>query len=224
MGVSSQNVSLVMNSPTLDRLETISRGTSSTLQKGGQALTLIYLGILELPRGLDTVIASLDLLREKLPKLQFRIIGSGRDEEIFRAMVKKKGLLNRVEFVGWIDYKDAIRYIRESDIGLVPHLATESWNTTIPNKLFDYMSMGKPVIVSNAKPTERIVREWRCGVVFKEKDPEDLARAILMLEDQATREEMGQRGKEAVANKYNWTVDEKRLFWALEETFEKRKK
>lgn len=39
--------------------------------------------------------------------------------------------------------------------------------------------MGKPVIVSNAKPAERIVREERCGMVFKEKDVEDLACAIL---------------------------------------------
>jgi glycosyltransferase involved in cell wall biosynthesis len=103
-----------------------------------------------------------------------------------------------------------------SDIGLVPHHATESWNTTIPNKLFDYMSMGKPVIVSNAKPTQRIVEEERCGKVFREQDPDDLSRAIVELSDDVTREEMGQRGRDAVATRYNWSVDEERLLRALE--------
>lgn len=73
-----------------------------------------------------------------------------------------------MQFLEWLDYPKAIDVIKESDVGLVSHHAIESWNTTVPNKLFEYMLMGKPVIVSNAKPAERIVREERCGMVFKE--------------------------------------------------------
>jgi glycosyltransferase involved in cell wall biosynthesis len=98
----------------------------------------------------------------------------------------------------------------------VPHHATESWNTTVPNKLFDYMSKGKPVIVSNAKPVERIVREEQCGIVFKDRDSEDLARAIVTLKPESIRTAMGQRGRDAIARKYNWAIDEQRLCNALE--------
>lgn len=223
-GNPAEKISLVINTPTLARWVDLPSLPEGFISRQPKSLLLVYLGLLEWARGIDTAIHAVYLVREQIPGLKFLIVGSGRHEDDFRALVEKLQLEQYVQFLGWLDYSWAIRVILESDIGLVPHYATESWNTTVPNKLFDYMSMGKPVIVSNAKPTERIVREERCGVVFKEKDPEDLARAILMLEDQATREEMGQHGKDAVAKKYNWTVDEQRLFWALEETVGKRTK
>ena len=216
MGVPPSRISLVINTPTCDRLDSSPESRLPGVSPRQDSLTLIYLGLLEPPRGLDTVIAGMERLRDRSPNLRLRIIGSGRDAERLHAMVREKGLMDRVEFLGWIDYKYAIRHIHEADIGLVPHHATESWNTTIPNKLFDYMSMGKPVIVSNAKPVERIVREVQCGVVFREQDPDDLARAILTLESESVKAAMGRRGKDAVARKYNWAVDEQRLFQALE--------
>ena len=217
MGVPHSEVSLVMNTPTLDRLQPPVRdalqGSLSTKQEG--SIRLIYLGLLELPRGLDTVIAGLDLLRDRLPGLHLRIIGSGRDTDRLRAMVSARALTDRVEFLGWIDYKEAIRYIQEADIGLVPHHATESWNTTIPNKLFDYMSMGKPVIVSSARPTKRIVEEEQCGAVFKSRDQDDFAKAVLRLTDTDVRRECGRHGRDAVMRRYNWQLDEERLLAAI---------
>jgi glycosyltransferase involved in cell wall biosynthesis len=144
------------------------------------------------------------------------IVGSGRDEGYFRTLVADLSLSEHVQFVGWLDYREAIDRISAADIGLVPHHATPSWNTTIPNKLFDYMSMAKPVIVSNAKPTERIVMEEQCGIVFNEQDPKALGDAILMLSATSLRERQGKRGKEAVVRTYNWSVDEQRLFRAIE--------
>jgi glycosyltransferase involved in cell wall biosynthesis len=132
-------------------------------------------------------------------------------------------LQDSVQFLGWLDYTKAIEVIKECDIGLVPHHATESWNTTIPNKLFDYMSMGKPVIVSNAKPTERIVREEGCGLVFEDQNAEDLSRVILEMQHESVREEMGRNGRQAVATKYNWAVDEERLLKALDLAVASRK-
>src|SRR5437763_13990156 len=103
-------------------------------------------------------------------------------------MTEKMNLSSHIRFLGSIDYDKAMSYIAHSDIGLIPHHVTESWNTTLPNKLFDYMSMGKAVIVSNAAPAERIVKEEKCGVVFHDRDPDDLARAILALASSNIRE------------------------------------
>jgi glycosyltransferase involved in cell wall biosynthesis len=92
----------------------------------------------------------------------------------------------------------------------------ESWNTTIPNKLFDYMSYGLPVITSDAEPAARIVREECSGVVFRSGDAEDFARAVRALVDPAERMRLGLNGRSAVEERYNWSVDEARLFAALE--------
>jgi glycosyltransferase involved in cell wall biosynthesis len=216
LGVDPTRISLVVNTPTLARWAELPRDGGVGILRSPQNLILVYLGLLEWARGIETAIRAIERVHERLPGVKLVIVGSGRDEGAFRLLVRQLKLHDSVQFLGWLDYSKAIEVIRESDVGLVPHHATESWNTTVPNKLFDYMSMGKATIVSNAKPTERIVREERCGIVFEERDAEDLARAILALKHKATREEMGRRGREAIAERYNWTVDEEQLLRAID--------
>src|SRR5262249_23622766 len=131
----------------------------SPVSRDGATLVLVYLGLLEWPRGIETAIRAIASVRNRIPGVLLLIIGSGRHEREFRSLVEQLDLQRHVRFLGWLPYADGIRAIDASDIGLVPHHTTESWNSTIPNKLFDYMSMGKPVIASNARPVERIVRE-----------------------------------------------------------------
>lgn len=223
LGVEPGRVSLVINTPTSARWTESSLDDGVRVSRGPQSLILVYLGLLEWPRGIETAIRSIHLVRDRLPGVKLVIVGSGRHEGDFKRLTDQLKLQDFVQFLGWLDYSKAIEVIRASDVGLVPHHATESWNTTIPNKLFDYMSMGKPVIVSNAKPTERIVLEERCGLVFKEKDAEDLASAIVGLEHRVIREEMGRCGRDSVAKRYNWEVDEERLFRALDVAAKSRK-
>ena len=215
-GALPSKISLVRNTPTVERLVETERSLDKVVVRDRDSLILVYLGLLEWPRGIETAIRAIATVRTRNPNVRLLIVGAGRDEREFRVLVEQMNLQEHVQFLGWLDYGAAIRVIDESDIGLVPHHATESWNTTIPNKLFDYMSKGKPVIVSNAKPVERIVREEQCGVVFHEKDPEDLARAVVSLEPHAVRNAMGLRGRKAIRERYNWAVDEESLYRALE--------
>lgn len=217
LGVPAKKVSLVMNTPTLERLS--GHDSQDSTQAGNEHthdLNIVYLGLLEWPRGLETAIRAIQLVRTELSRVKLVVIGSGRDEATFKALVARLNLAEQVQFLGWLKYREAIASISAADVGLVPHHATFSWNTTIPNKLFDYMSMGKPVIVSNAKPTERIVREENCGLVFNDRDAKSLAEAVLKLSDVRIRRDLGRRGQEAVIRKYNWAVDEARLFRVIE--------
>jgi glycosyltransferase involved in cell wall biosynthesis len=213
MGVPSNKISLVMNTPTLERLA-VDRKRFADNGKG--SLHLVYLGLLEWPRGVETAIRAVHKIRTGLPGIRLSIIGSGRDEDSFKSLVVELGVTDQVQFLGWLDYSAAIEHVSSADVGLVPHHATRSWNSTIPNKLFDYMSLGKPVIVSNAKPAERIVTEENCGVVFEDRNADGLADAILQLSDRRYRQALGARGQTAVVGKYNWSVDEERLFRAIE--------
>ncbi len=223
-GVPTGKISLVRNTPTSARWEEVPSSHDGVVTRDLNSLVLVYLGLLEWPRGIETAIRAMPIIRERIPCVRLLIVGTGRHENDFKRLVAELHLLEHVTFLGWLDYVSAIRVILESDIGLVPHHATESWNTTVPNKLFDYMSMGKPVIVSNAKPTERIVEEERCGLVFQDRDFNEFARAIFKLEQASTREEMGRNGKAAIAERYNWAVDELRLFQALDQVAKGRKR
>jgi glycosyltransferase involved in cell wall biosynthesis len=213
MGVAAPKMSLVMNTPSLERPD--EPGAIDEGRRDPDELVIAYLGLLEAPRGLGTAIQAMREVRRRLPRARLVIIGTGRDEALFREEARHAGVEDRVEFRGWVEYTEALAWLSRCDVGLVPHHATASWQTTIPNKLFDYMSLGKPVIVSSARPTARIVTEERCGLVFRDRDAQALAEAIVALGDPAVRAACGQQGRAAIRERYNWEADERRLLRAI---------
>ncbi len=218
LGVPASRVSVVMNTPTLERWRELSPTEAAPRSATPDELVVAYLGVLEAPRGLGVAIQAMREVRRQAPRARLVVIGAGRDEGRFREEAVRAGVVDGIEFRGWMDYGDALAFLSRCDVGLVPHHVTESWQTTIPNKLFDYMSLGKPVIVSNARPTERIVTQERCGLVFPDRDAAGLAEAILALRDPAVREEAGRRGREAILHRYNWEADERQLLTAVRDT------
>jgi glycosyltransferase involved in cell wall biosynthesis len=139
------------------------------------------------------------------------LVGEGTELESLRKLVVARGLEESVLFAGWVRHDRLPAYIQASSVCCIPHLKSDHTDTTIPNKLFDYMALGKPVAVSNLDPVQRIVERVRCGAVFQSGDEEDLASVLVRLSAEGSAEEMGERGRQAVLSDYNWQVDAKRL-------------
>jgi glycosyltransferase involved in cell wall biosynthesis len=215
LGVPASRISVVMNTPTAEHRLALGAGARPGDSAPADGPVIAYLGVLEAPRGLVEAIQAMREVRQRLPRARLVVIGAGRDEGRFRAEANRAGVTGCVEFRGWLEYPEALAELARCDVGLVPHHVTESWQTTIPNKLFDYMSLGKPVIVSNARPAERIVREERCGIVYRDRDVAALADAIVAMGDADRRAACGQRGREAIVRRYNWEIDEQRLLGAI---------
>jgi glycosyltransferase involved in cell wall biosynthesis len=114
-----------------------------------------------------------------------------------------------------VDHDHIFHYIRNCDVGIIPHFVTPHVDTTIPNKLFDYMGCGLPVIASDSRPMKRVLEQERAGITFKSGDAADLANAVLQIRDSAV--DYGSNGMAAVRNKYSWSNDEKRLLDAVQQ-------
>lgn len=108
----------------------------------------------------------------------------------------------KVVFVRWQPFNAVATYIDISSICLVPHHKNPHTDSTIPYKLFQYMLMKKPVIVSNCRPLERIVNETGAGLVFKSNNENDLANKIRDIYQNSR--DYGKNGYLSVLNKYNW--------------------
>jgi glycosyltransferase involved in cell wall biosynthesis len=152
-------------------------------------------------------------LRDSMPDLKLVLIGPGGSEaEDLQALAAKEGVSERVELTGWQPFSKIPTYIAASRIGLVPHLQNSHTDTTIPHKIFQYMLMGKPVVVSSCQPLKRIVEETGSGLIFKAGDSKELAKQILQLyENKQLREDCGSQGREAILQRYNWTVEGEKL-------------
>ncbi len=202
-GVEPERVSVVTNGVDLDMFLTESTPTIPPSWNPG-AYKMLYVGGITTERGLDDMIRALPHLTSSLPQAELYIAGSGNDEARLRALADEQGVGNRVHFLGWVPFRQIHSYVAHSDLCLVPHVYNDFINTTIPNKLFQYMAMSKPVLVSNAKPLARIVRECNCGFVFESGNPEDAARKIMDAYQARLDRSLGERGQRCAMEKYTW--------------------
>ena len=171
-----------------------------------------YIGGFGIHRGLHTAISSMRHILKEIPQARLLLVGKGAYEVALRQLATSEGVENRVEFVGWQPFSLVPSYVVASDVCLVPHIASGHTNTTIPHKLFQYMAMSKPLVVSSARPLECIVRETGAGLVFPSGDPEALAREVIRLyRDDSLCAEMGRAGKRATEDIYNWEMEGEKL-------------
>lgn len=215
MGVTADRMTIVSNTPPLDHLSSSTADTSDLADH--EPLHVAYLGLLEAPRGISTLIQAVGIVRDRGVKVRLTLIGDGRErtdfEEEARRVDPSGGI---IEFLGYLPNDEALRRLRSAHLGVIPHHADESWNTTIPNKLFDYMAAGLPVIGSDAPPVERVIDETGCGRAFRDRDPGSLAEKLIELRGGDVRRRAAEAGREAVRRKYNWGVDAGRLLEVVE--------
>lgn len=214
-----QRVWVVGNTPSVEAAS--STGHSAALQsiRRSSSLILIYVGFVEAHRGLDVPIRALSSLVRRVPDALLVIVGKGSHESRLREMAATFGIERNVLFTGWLPHDQIREYIDIADIGLIPHYVTEHTDTTLPNKIFDYMACGKPVVVTQSKALTDIVVSADCGLVYTDSSPEEFCEAVEKLSDSNLRKRLGSNGQKAVIEEYNWERDVDRLWSAINETY-----
>jgi glycosyltransferase involved in cell wall biosynthesis len=212
LGVPERNVTVVRNTPLLESAtDRVPRRTGNDGR-----LVIAYLGIVERHRGIHELVQAVAECRRRHWPVELLVIGSGIGYSDVQALATELGVLDHgVRFLGRMENDRALEVVATADVGAIPHIPCDAWNTTIPNKLFDYMSLGLPVLTSNVVPVQRIVLEAGCGVSYTSGDIASLLSAIEVLRSSEVREKMGNAGIQAVQAKYNWTVDARQLDAAL---------
>lgn len=203
--VDADRISVVSNTPEMDMFL-----PAKSVPVNKEPL-LTYIGGFGPHRGLETVIHAISILCSDKYYIRLRMIGKGRNAASYDRLIRDLGLQERIKMIDWVPFQEVPDYIGESDACLVPHEATEHTHSTIPHKLFQYMAMEKPVIVSNCRPLERIVTETGCGVVFEAGNPASFAECVRSLFQGNRTGEMGRRGRKAVLEKYNWNLEQLKL-------------
>ena len=212
LGVDPSRVTVVGNTPSIDRLGAAEPQRADRASPENAPLEMIYLGLLEHARGVGTAIDAVALCRERGVPVRFTIIGDGRARADFEAQCRRLQLGDdAVRLLGFLPYAQALPLLQEADVGVIPHFANESWHTTIPNKLFDYMAAGICVITSDARPARRVVEETGAGRAFVSGDAASLADAIEGIWREGSARAHGAAGRQAIADQYHWEKDQDRL-------------
>lgn len=201
-GASPEKIEVVLNSAD-ERIFDAERYPSRPRE--ADRFELISHGSIEERYGLDTIVRALALLRDELPSLRLKIYGEGSYEPFLRDLVRGLSLEERVDFSdGYVPLEELLGAIANADAGLVAMQRDVFRDLTHCNKMFDFISMRTPAIVSRTRAVEAYFDD-SCFQFFTADDEHDLARAIRELEANPELAERLVEHAAAVNEPYRWT-------------------
>lgn len=190
----------VYNSP-IDHfnVKSSSKSTSETL--------VFYAGLLVESRGLRHMMEAI----KDLDDVRLIVAGTGPNAVIISEYESKYP--NKIRYMGWIPYEEVIEWSLCSDILFAfydPKVPNSKYAS--PNKLFEAMMCGKPIIVSDGSTMSTIVRKENCGLVVPYGDIEAIKRAILRLKTNSKLyHKIAQHARAAYESRYSWDIVKDRL-------------
>ncbi len=211
-GAPADRITVVENAEDVGRFLAIPVEPVTELQDATGAFVLLYVGSFGgSHRGLDTAIQAMPAILAERPDALLVLVGDGPMKPRLEQITADLSLERSVRFLAWQPMSRVPSLIAASDVCLVPHAAHPHTEATSPHKLYQYMLMGKPVVVSSCRPLARVIRDGGGGVVFEAGSPGSLASAVLSLTDPDRRRALGEAGRAAATSTYNWARSAERL-------------
>ncbi len=180
---------------------------------------LIYEGNLSFKRAMRELMEALHILKQRGVRFRLRFMGRLLDQEKpwLEEYIRVHELDDVFENLGWVDYEKLGAVMSGGDIGVLTLQNVVNYYYSTPNKLYNYMRYGMALVAPDFPEIARVVNEASCGLLIDSENSQDIANKLqTLIEDTGLREQMGQRGKAAVLEKYNWEAAEAALFAAYE--------
>lgn len=203
---------VIMNTPSqrTDFLSVKDRNLRTALGVSDDYYLLLYSGSRTFNRGLEKAIESLIYLQ----KCHLVMLGFGSDQynKKLQTLAQEVGVQSRVSFFGPVPSEEVTTYAASADLGIAPteNVCLNNYYTS-PNKLFEYIIAGLPIVASNFPEMKKIIDKFEIGCTFDPSEPKNIAEAVLhMLEDPEKLQRMKQNTA-AVSQVYNWENESKKL-------------
>ena len=185
-----------------------------------ESFTLIYAGGLERIRGIKEIVDALSMINSKY-KVKLKLFGKF-SEKSFEEKVKNSKGWEKTEYFGWIPPKEVYKEMIKCDAGIVCLHPIKRYTVAFPLKMFEYMAAGLPVIASNFPLWKEMIEGNNCGICVNPLDQKEIAKAIeYLIEHPEEAKKMGENGRKAVLEKYNWENESKKLLKIYEELIRK---
>ena len=140
-------------------------------------------------------------------------IGSGTIIKKLKTMVDDLKLQSKVIFVGVLPYQQMMEYTRQGFLGLIFEKidVTDEHLFALPNKFFDYLQAGIPVLSSEAVEIKSIMIKYKIGDFIDSFDPAKMAKKVIEISENMTTYDFWKRNTIAASKELNWENEEKSL-------------
>lgn len=196
---------LVSNMPSIENLNNFILPESKERQ-------IIYVSGNNTPtRNVLQLIEAMPAVLKEFPNAELMFAGFYRPEgykEVMQSKIKQLGIQKNVILDGALPWQDNFSRTAQASIGCVFWQKNENYANTIPNRLFEYMFCGIPVISDDTVELRRIIDTAKCGIYADSENPIDISKAIIgLLSNKQKADEYGENGRKAVFEKFNFNVE-----------------
>jgi len=172
------------------------------------SIILLYQGVVLEGRGIIKVIHQIGNFK----KLVLVVLGDGAFKEKFEAESKARGVSNQVFFYGRVPHEELLDYTAGADFGLaLIENISKSYYYALPNKLFEYIMAGVPVISSNLPQMKNIIDRYSTGVCVDPENDEELNDVFEQIQNGSLEIEEAKENCSKAALELNWEEEYKKL-------------
>ena len=148
------------------------------------------------------------------------IIGAGDVLPFLKEAVKQNQLNGKIIFKDKMPYEQLLQFTHVADIGLTLDKDTNfNYRFSLPNKLFDYIHAGVPVLASPVVEVKKIIEKYQIGVLIENHNPEHIAQKIKFMLADEQRIKLWKQNISKAVRELNWSNEEKKLLDLLHELF-----
>ncbi len=180
---------------------------SQTLRTGSEKI-ILYQGSLNMGRGLELAIHAI----RYTVNTRLIIIGKGDVEKKLQQLVHFLDMQDRVTFIGRIPPDQLAGYTIQADLGIsLEEDLGLNYRFALPNKVFDYIQAGVPVLVSDLPEVRALVDHYGVGMINKTRDPETLGALFTEMSCNEEKRSVWKTNLKVAAEELCWENEESRL-------------
>jgi len=225
-GIPSEKVSMIPNMAKIDKFwpRNINSEVYEKFNLKKNSFKVIHFGAMGLANGLEYIINTAnELKKQNINDVDFILLGDGAVKEKLEAEVKTQKL-SSVFFLGKFPMNETSEIVNACDVSLVTFANLPILATNSPNKLFDSLSAGKPIIVNSNGWTKKMVEKHECGFYVNATKPNELAELLLQIKSQKPLlEKMSQNARKLAEAKYDKSILCKEFADVVEQNFKPKR-
>lgn len=179
--------------------------------------SLLFVSILDKShtfKGLDFLLQSIKILKDKIPSIKLTVIGEGELKNKYIKLTKELDISNNVEFLGEKNQEQLIPYYSKALVFVLPSIELEGFGIV----LIEALACKTPVVTTDIVGIAKEVKQNNCGIVVKPKNSQNIADAIYkIIINNKLAKNMGENGRKMVLDKFDWKKIAERILDIYEE-------
>jgi glycosyltransferase involved in cell wall biosynthesis len=201
-------VRVLRNVPSLKAASKMNSSNELNIDFSNNKVVLLQGAGINIQRGAEELVEAMKFVENAV----LMIVGSGDVVPFLKAQSIKLKLQDKVKFLDKVPFEKLQNITKLAYLGCTLDKPTNiNYELSLPNKLFDYIHAGVPVLASNLKEVAQVINEYQVGIVLDEFSPKNIAKAInSLVKDEQTHAYYSQNCLKAQAH-LNWENEEKEL-------------